>query len=125
VHPGRLWGSNTLTRWLSCGSARTTAPAATHWPVMAWSLLDMPTRRVIELAIRRLRGNAAQDLELLVLQPQVAVRHRQMRRLVLEPADRVLWTALSGLLPRIRQDAFSRTPKALSSLPRVLHVTTR
>ncbi|WP_221640167.1 hypothetical protein [Actinoallomurus bryophytorum] len=61
----------------------------------------------------RIRGDAAKDIEILVLRHQLAVLRRQVDRPALEPADRVLLTALSRLLPRARWNAFVVTPATL------------
>jgi putative transposase len=47
------------------------------------------------------------------LRHQVAVLRRQVRRLDLEPADRVLLAGWSRLLPRVRWPAFLVTPATL------------
>jgi putative transposase len=45
------------------------------------------------------RGDAAEDLEILVLRHQLAVLRRQIPRLRLEPAERALLAAVSRVLP--------------------------
>ncbi|CAI7974149.1 transposase [Frankia sp. Hr75.2] len=77
---------------------------------MVWSLLYALTRNTLGLMLLRVRGDAAKDVELLVLRHQVAVLRRQVHRPALEPADRVILAALSRLLPRARWDAFFVTP---------------
>ena len=78
--------------------------------VMSWSLMYTLTRRVVDLIALRLRGNAAKDVELLVLRHQVAVLRRSLARPRLQPSDRVLLAALSRVLPRERWAAFFVTP---------------
>jgi hypothetical protein len=58
-------------------------------------------------------GDRANAVEVLVLRHQVAVLRRQVRRLDLEPADRVVSAGLSQLLPRARWAAFFVTPATL------------
>jgi putative transposase len=48
------------------------------------------------------RGDAAKDLEILVLRQQLTVLQRQTSRPKLEPADRALLAAISRVLPRER-----------------------
>ena len=55
--------------------------------------------RSIQLLVLLGRGDAAKDLELLVLRHQLAVLHRQTPCPRLEPADRALLAAVSRVLP--------------------------
>jgi hypothetical protein len=61
----------------------------------------------------RIRGDAAKNIEIMVLRHQLMVLRRQVNRPALEPADRVLLAALSRLLPRARWNAFVVTPATL------------
>jgi putative transposase len=56
--------------------------------------------RSIQLLALLARGDAAKDLELLVLRHQLSVLRRQIRRPRFEPADRALLAAVSRMLPR-------------------------
>ena len=59
------------------------------------------------------RSDAAKDLEILVLRHQLTVLRRQVSRLKLEPADRVLLAAVSRVLPRSRWSCFLVKPETL------------
>jgi hypothetical protein len=61
----------------------------------------------------RIRGDAAKDIETMVLRHRLTVLRRQINRLALEPADRVLLAALSRMLPRAHWNAFVVTPATL------------
>jgi putative transposase len=69
--------------------------------------------RSIQLLVLLARGDAAKDLELLVLRHQLAVLHRQTPRPKLEPADRALLAAVSRVLPRARWSCFFVQPETL------------
>src|SRR5512133_1466269 len=56
--------------------------------------------RSIQLLAQLARGDAAKDLEILVLRHQLAVLRRQTPRPKLEPTDRALFAAISRVLPR-------------------------
>ncbi|MFC6015636.1 integrase core domain-containing protein [Plantactinospora solaniradicis] len=70
-------------------------------------------RQALQLVILLARGGHANAVEVLVLRHQVAVLRRRVRRLDLEPADRVVLAGLSRLLPRTRWSAFFVTPATL------------
>jgi transposase InsO family protein len=69
--------------------------------------------RSIQLLVLLVRGDAAKDLEILVLRHQVAVLRRQVPRPRLKPADRALLAAVSRLLPRSRWSCFVVKPGTL------------
>jgi putative transposase len=69
--------------------------------------------RSIQLLVLFARGDAAKDLELLVLRHQLAVLRRQTPRPRLEPADRALLAAVSRVLPRARWSCFFVQPETL------------
>jgi hypothetical protein len=62
--------------------------------------------RSIQLLALLVRGDAAKDLEILVLRHQFAVVRRQTSRPKLEPADRALLAAISRVLARSRWSCF-------------------
>jgi hypothetical protein len=66
--------------------------------------------RSIQLLALLARGDAAKDLEILVLRQQLTVLRRQLPRPRLEPADRALLAAVSRLLPRDRWSCFFVAP---------------
>ena len=70
-------------------------------------------RHVLQLVVLVARGERANAVEVLVLRHQVAVLRRQVRRVDLEPTDRVALAGLSRLLPRVRWGAFFVTPATL------------
>lgn len=70
-------------------------------------------RQVLQLIILVARGERANAVVVLMLRHQVAVLRRQVHRLDLEPADRVVLAGLSRLLPRVRWAAFFVTPATL------------
>jgi hypothetical protein len=59
------------------------------------------------------RGDAAKDLEILVLRHQLTVLRRQVPRPKLEPADRALLAAISRALPKSRWSCFVVRPQTL------------
>jgi hypothetical protein len=69
--------------------------------------------RSIQLLVLLARGDAANDLEILVLRHQLAVLRRQTPRPRLEPADRALLAAVSRVLPRARWSCFLVQPETL------------
>ena len=69
--------------------------------------------RSIQLLALLAHGDAAKDLELLVLRHQLSVLRRQVPRPRLEPADRALLAAISRVLPRSRWSCFLVKPETL------------
>jgi putative transposase len=69
--------------------------------------------RCIQLLALLARGDAAKDLEILVLRHQLTVLRRQSTRPKLGPADRALLAAVSRVLPRSRWSCFFVTPETL------------
>jgi hypothetical protein len=69
--------------------------------------------RSIQLLVLLARGEAAKDLEILVLRHQLTVLRRQVPRPKLEPADRALLAAVSRILPRARWSCFLVQPDTL------------
>ena len=69
--------------------------------------------RSIQLLALLARGDAAKDLEILVLRHQLGVLRRQIPRPRLEPTDRALLAAISRVLPRSRWSCFLVRPETL------------
>jgi hypothetical protein len=67
----------------------------------------------IQLLAMLARGDAAKDLEILVLRHQLGVLRRQIPRPRLEPTDRALLAAVSRALPRARWSCFLVRPETL------------
>ncbi|MGH9258436.1 MAG: hypothetical protein ACRD08_00850 [Acidimicrobiales bacterium] len=68
-----------------------------YWSIQALALLA--------------RGDAAKDLEILVLRHQLTVLRRHVARPRLEPTDRLLLAAVSRVLPRGRWSCFFVSPR--------------
>jgi hypothetical protein len=126
--------SATITRPVGCGNSdvlcelqvRTSdhldavmlLPMSRHVPTAKANPGAAETRlltlcRLISLLVLLARGDAAKDLEILVLRHQLAVLHRQAPRPRLEPADRALPAAISRALPRARWSCFIVKPQTL------------
>jgi putative transposase len=80
---------------------------------MSASLVYLLLRQILQMLTQLARDGGAKDVELLVLRHQVAVLRRQVHRPDLQPADRVVLTVLSRLLPRPRWSVFFVTPATL------------
>ena len=86
--------------------------AAQHRVTLVLSKLAYLTlRRSIQLFVLLARGDAAKDLEILVLRHQLTVLRRQTPRPRLEPADRALLAAASRVLPRACWSCFFVKPR--------------
>ena len=80
---------------------------------MLSKLAYLTLRRLIQLLVLLARGEAAKDLEILVLRHQLAVLRRQTARPRLKPADWALLAAVSRVLPRGRWSCFFVRPETL------------
>jgi putative transposase len=69
--------------------------------------------RSIQLLTLLARGDAAKDLEILVLRHQLTILRRQIPRPKLQPTDRALLAAVSRVLPRTRWSCFLVRPETL------------
>jgi hypothetical protein len=69
--------------------------------------------RTIQLLALLVRGDAAKDLEILVLRHQLAVLRRQVPRPRFEPADAPCVAAFSRVLPRVSWFCFLVKPETL------------
>ena len=72
--------------------------------------------RSVQLLTQLARGDAAKDLEILVLRHQLIVLRRQTPRPRLEPPDRALLAAISRVLPRTRWSCFFRQARDAAAL---------
>jgi putative transposase len=87
---------------------------------MSVSFGSLILRQMLQLIVLGLRGERANEVEILVLRHQVAVLRRQVKRLDLEPSDRSFALGLSRLLPRPRWATFLVTPATLLRWHRTL-----
>ena len=69
--------------------------------------------RSMQALVLLARGDAAKDLEILVLRHQLTVLRRQIPRPRFEPADRALLAAVSRMLPRSVWSCFLVKPDTL------------
>ena len=76
-------------------------------------LVYLTLRRTIQLLALLARGDAAKDLEILVLRHPLVVLRRQAPRPKFEPTDRALLAAVSRAMPRARWSCFIVRPETL------------
>ena len=69
--------------------------------------------RSVQALVLLARGDAAKDLEILVLRHQLTVLRRRIPRPRFEPADRALLAAVSRMLPRSVWSCFLVKPDTL------------
>ena len=81
--------------------------------LMLSKLADLTLCRSIQLLVLLARGDAAKDMEILVLGHRLKVLRRRTPRPKLEPADRALLAAVSRVLPRSRWSCFLVRPETL------------
>jgi hypothetical protein len=70
------------------------------------SLCYLVLRRVLQLAVWRLRSNDLKELEIVVLRHELAIFRRRTRRPAMRWTDRLFLAAVSRLLPRARWRSF-------------------
>ena len=80
---------------------------------MVVSLLYLLFRRVLAVAVLRLRSREFKELEIVVLRHELAVLRRQVSRPHLEERDRVFLAAASRLLSRTSWQSFFVRPDTL------------
>ena len=78
----------------------------------AWLVYQL-LRQILQMLTQLARDGGAKDVELLALRHEIAVLRRQVHRPLLQPTDRVVFAALSRLLPRSRWPIFFVTPATL------------
>ena len=74
------------------------------------SLCYVVLRRVLQLAVWRLRSNDLKELEIVVLRHELALLRRRTRRPAMTWTDRLFLAAVSRLLPRARWRSFIIRP---------------
>ena len=80
---------------------------------MLLSLMYLLVRTLLRLLVPPGHGEAAKDLEIVVLQHEVNVLRRQIKRAHLRPSDRAFLAASARVLPRACWERFLVTPKTL------------
>jgi hypothetical protein len=77
------------------------------------SLCYVVLRRVLQLAVLRLRSNDLKELEIVVLRHELAILRRKSRRPAMTWIDRLFLAAASRFVPRARWRSFIVTPATL------------
>ena len=80
---------------------------------MLVSLGYLVVRMLLRLLVRDGQGDAAKDLEIIVLRHQLNVLRRQVKRPRFRRSDRAFLAAAARRLPRVRWERFLVTPKTL------------
>jgi len=80
---------------------------------MLLSLVYLLVRMLLRLLIPDGQGEAAKDLEIVVLRHELNVLRRQVKRPHFRPSDRAFLAAAARRLPRTRWDRFLVTPRTL------------
>src|SRR5580693_3626534 len=114
TQPHRFGRANSPVGVQKCDrtSPRSSAAVRDHG-LMMLSFLYLLACRLTAILTWRSRSQAAKELEILVLQHQVAVLRRQVKRVEYRPADRALLALLSRALPRSAWRSFLVTPETL------------
>ena len=80
---------------------------------MLLSLAYLVIRMLLRLLVRDGQGEAAKDLEIIVLRHELSVLRRQNKRPHFRRSDRAFLAAAARRLPRTRWEDFLVTPKTL------------
>jgi putative transposase len=80
---------------------------------MLLSLAYLVIRMLLRLLVPNGQGEAAKDLEIVVLRHELNVLRRQIKRPLFRPCDRPILAAAARRLPRAHWDRFLVTPKTL------------
>jgi putative transposase len=80
---------------------------------MLLSLAYLVIRMLLRLLVPNGQGEAAKDLEIVVLRHELNVLRRQLKRPLFRPCDRPILAAAARRLPRAHWDRFLVTPKTL------------
>ena len=80
---------------------------------MLLSLASLVVRMLLRLLVPNGQGEAAKDLEIVVLGHELNVIRRQIKRPRFRPSDRAFLAAAARRLPRARWERFLVTPKTL------------